>query len=195
MTDPWVKKLPSAPSPKTKPAKLQVRRLPRSEKPASPIPPAASGEEEPWPLNQAIEFIAYRDLERARKAPVYISERDWRPEHLIPWWSPEVVTALGTLWRLLEEGAVCVTEDGRPVPATRWGVDRLQRLAPDEQTALGPLIREIQRAGRILIPSAALMKVFPDLAKADPSSQTPAAKPLTHKKLVSFYKSQNWGIE
>jgi hypothetical protein len=116
-----------------------------------------SGEEE-LTLNQAIEFFADRDLERAREAPVYIPERDFRPESFMAWWDPKVTTAVWSLlWRALEEGLVTAREHGRPVPRSRWSADRLSRLAPDEQTALGPFIKEVQRSlAHVRIPSASL---------------------------------------
>ena len=128
-----------------------------------------SGEEE-LTLNQAIEFFAYRDLRRARKAPVYVSERDWPPNTLISYWPSEVVAAVRRLWQALEEGPVTASEDGRPVPRSRWSADRLSRLAPDEQIALGPFVKEIQRSvAHVRISVAELVRFF-----SEPAEPTPA---------------------
>jgi hypothetical protein len=97
---------------------------------------------------------------------VYISERDWRPESLIRYWPPEVATAVWSLWHVLEEGPVIAIEHGRPIPPSRWSADRLMRLAPGEQTALGPFIKEIQRSvAHVRILAAELMKFFSESAK------------------------------
>jgi hypothetical protein len=124
-------------------------------------------------LNQAIDFSAYRDLQRARKAPVYIPERDFRPESLMAYWHPEVTAGVWSLWRALEDGHVTAIEYGRPVSRSRWSVDRLRQLAPDEPTALGPFIREIQRSPHVRILAAELIA----FAKPAPATTADAPEP------------------
>jgi hypothetical protein len=139
--------------------------------------------DEDWTLNQAIEFIAYPDPQRAREAPEHISERDWPPSALMLYWPPEVTAAVWGLWHGLEDGVITATERGRPVPPSRWSVDRLKRLAPDEQISLGPFIREIQRSvARVLIPAAQLSasSAQPPAAPVTPPEQDePADAPVT----------------
>jgi hypothetical protein len=131
-----------------------------------------SGEEE-LTLNQAIEFFAYRDLERARKAPVYVSERDFRPKSLMASWDPKVTTGVWSLWHALEEGPVTAIRHDRPVPRSRWSAERLSRLAPDEPTAIGPFIKELQRSvAHIRFRAAELVGLFS--ASAKPSGEPPS---------------------
>lgn len=137
-----------------------------------------SGEEE-LTLNQAIEFFAYGDLERARKAPVHVSERDFRLESLTAYWPHEVHTGAWDLWHALEDGHVTAIEHGRPVPRSRWSVDRLRQLVhPDEQIGLGPFIREIQRSvGHIRFRAGELMR-FSAKPSGGPSSLQADKEPL-----------------
>jgi hypothetical protein len=135
------------------------------------------GEEELWTLNHAIEFLAYRDPQRVSEAPVYISERDWRPETVLAYLEPKVIAAIGTLWRKLEDGIVtAIDEDGYPIPPTRWAVDSLrQRVHPDEQIGLGPFISEVQRVvGHVRILAAELARPTESAETTEPDAPEPA---------------------
>jgi hypothetical protein len=85
-------------------------------------------------VNQAIELIAYGDLDRARKTQeIHISERAWSSRSVLAYMDSKVMDALWTLWRMLEDGTVEAIERDRPVPPSRWSGDRLARLAPGEE--------------------------------------------------------------
>jgi hypothetical protein len=138
-----------------------------------------SGEEELWTLDQAIEFVAYGDVKRARKAPKHIPERDWRSETIIAWWSPVIVAAAQTLRDMLQDGVVVPIERDRPVKTDRWAGERLRQLAPDEPTAFGSFVKAMQRSfGTMRIPAgelmAALSEPAPVAAPDAPAKVTPA---------------------
>ena len=121
-------------------------------------------------VNQAIELIAYGDLDRARKTQeIHISERAWSSRSVLAYMDSKVMDALWTLWRMLEDGTVEAIERDRPVPPSRWSGDRLARLAPGEELALGPFVQELQRvAAHVRIPAGELMAaLFEQVPVAD----------------------------
>ena len=127
-------------------------------------------------VNQALEFIAYGDLDRARKTQeIHISERAWSSRSVLAYMDPMIMDALGTLWRWFEDGTVKAIDRGGVVPAFHWGVDRLARLAPGEELALGPFVQELQRViAHIRIPASELMAA---LSEPAPVAQPPVAQP------------------
>ena len=132
-------------------------------------------------LNQAIELIAYGDLDRARKAltSAHISEsRAWPSRSVLAYMDPKVMDALWTLWRMLEDGTIEAIEHGRPVLSSRWSGERLARLAPGEELALGPFVQELQRVvTHVRIPAGELMAALSEpapVAEADAAPPAPA---------------------
>ena len=133
-------------------------------------------------VNQAIELIAYGDLDRARKTQeIYISERAWSSRSVLAYMDSKVMVALWTLWRMLEDGTVEAIERDRPVPPSRWSGDRLARLAPGEELALGPFVQELQRvAAHVRIPAGEFMAaLFEQVPVADVADAAPPAPALS----------------
>jgi hypothetical protein len=133
-------------------------------------------------VNQAIELIAYGDLDRARKTQeIHISERAWSSRSVLAYMDSKVMVALWTLWRMLEDGTVEAIERDRPVPPSRWSGDRLARLAPGEELALGPFVQELQRvAAHVRIPAGEFMAaLFEQVPVADVADAAPPAPALS----------------
>jgi hypothetical protein len=133
-------------------------------------------------INQALEFIAYGDLKRARETRrIYISDRPFRSQSVLAYMDSEIMDALRILWRMFEEKVVIARDRGGLAPASRWAIDRLRQLAPGEELDLGPFVQELQRVAPYLrIPAAELMAAL--------SEPAPVTAPLSFKALEAAYR-------